>query len=399
MGKLLLFLVFAISYQQRPLYSTNQHTYFLHGIASSDIGFLKQDWLSQTTDAVPVFSALVSLTIQVLGENAFYIFYLLILAIYIYSVLGIACYVYGIDNSGAEYLSYFALLTVFYSGLISSLLSKFPISPLVALIVDPNGPLTVGVAGQYILGQYLQPCVFGVFIVTSIYAFLRDKPYVAVVYLALSATFHPTYILSAAVLTCAYMVVIFVKKTNLGKVLLVGTLSTVLVIPILAYTYLNYRPTTADITSQAQSILVDTRIPHHAKPAKWYNKSTVYQIIVVVLGIYLARRTKLFLVMLLPFIAATLLTVVQVVTTNKSLALMFPWRISVFLVPIASSIILGFIVSVVFRILGKPIAKIAKPLQAVILTVIIIVGYFGVRQNITLFKAHRVGITAYTQFV
>jgi len=226
-----------------------------------------------------------------------------------------------------------------------------------ASVVDPNGLLTSGVAGQYILGPYFQPSVFGVFIVFSIYVFLRDKPFVAIVCLAIAATFHSTYLLSAAVLTCTYMAVIVVKDKNYRKALLLGITALVLVMPILIYNYLNFRPTTADIFAQAQSILVDYRIPHHAIVTHWFGKSTLFQIIVIALSIYLVRHTQLLPILLGPFIAATILTAAQVLTGNKSLALLFPWRISVFLVPIASSIILANIVSVIFQIFQQSPSK------------------------------------------
>jgi di/tricarboxylate transporter len=49
------------AYTQPPLFSGNQNTYFLKGIADSGFGFLSGDWLANQTDPVPVFSALVRL--------------------------------------------------------------------------------------------------------------------------------------------------------------------------------------------------------------------------------------------------------------------------------------------------------------------------------------------------
>jgi len=392
-------LVFAISFRQLPLYTWDQNTYFLHGLANAGVGFLSIDWLSQTADTVPVFSALVNGTVQVLDENSFYFFYIAILAIYGYSILGIVCYVYGFDKSSIKYICYFALFTIWYSGLLVSLLSKFHVLSQFASILGPKGLLIRGVAGQHILGPTFQPSTFGVFLVLSIYAFLRDKPFVAIVCLSIAAIFHPSLLLSAAVLTCTYIVVIVVNEKNYRRALLLGTITLIFIIPILTYIYLNFRPTTTDIYAHAQSILMDYRIPHHAKVTTWFGKSTLFQIMVVSVSIFLVRHTKLFQVLLMPFLAATILTVFQFLTGNKSLALLFPWRISVFLVPIASSIILASIVSNVFRIFRKRIYRIEKPLQAAILAVIIILSFLGFRQTKTLLDAPRVGVTASTRFV
>lgn len=349
-GKFLLMLVFAISILQWPLYSSNQNTYFVHGLANAGVGHLNLDWLAQTTDPYPVFSALVSGTIRVFGENAFYFYQIVIQVIYAYSILGIGSYVFRFDNMRMKYLSYFVLLATLYSGLLARFLSEVPGLQRLASIVDPNGQLVWGVAGQYILSPYFQPSVFGIFIVVSIYAFLRDKPFVAIVCLAIAATFHSTYLLSAAVLTLTYMAVIVVKDNNYRKALLLGTTASVLVLPIFIYIYLNFSPTTTDIFAQAQSILVDYRIPNHAIVTSWFGKSTLFQIIVVVLSMFLVRRTVMLLVLLGPFLAAMILTVAQLLTGDKTLALLFPWRISVFLVPIASSIIFAGVISVTFRI-------------------------------------------------
>jgi len=356
-GKFLLMLVFAISFRQWPLYSSNQNTYLVHGLANAGVGHLNLDWLAQTTDPFPVFSALVSITVRVFGENAFYLYQIVIQGIYAYSILGIGSCVFRFDNLGIKYLSYFALLAALYSGLLGRFLSELPVLWRFAPVVDPNGLLTWGVAGQYILGPIFQPSVFGVFIVLSIYAYLRDKPFVAIVCLAIAATFHSTYLLSAAVLTCTYMAVIVVKDKDYRKALMLGTTAFVLVIPILIYNYLNFRPTTADIYAQAQSILVDYRIPHHAIVTSWFGKSTLLQIIVVALSMYLVRSTKILPLLLGPFLAAITLTAAQLLTGNKTLALLFPWRISVFLVPIASSIIIASIISVIFQIFQQSFSK------------------------------------------
>lgn len=398
-GKLLLMLVFAASFRQWSLYSSNQNQYFLHGLANAGVGFLNLDWLSQTVDPDPVFTALVSGTIRVLSENAFYFLYMAILAIYGFSILGIGSYVYDFGNLSTKYLFYFALFTMWYSGLLASLLSIMPALWRVAPFLDPNGLLTWGVARQYVLGHFFQPSTFGVFLLLSIYFFLHNKPFVAVACLAIAAIFHPVYLLSAAALTCTYVAVIVAKDKNNKKALLLGTIALVLVTPILAYIYLNFAPTSADIFARAQSILVDYRIPNHAQVTSWFGKDAVFQITIVALSIYLVRHTKLFPVLLVLFLTAAILTAVQVLTGNKSLALLFPWRVSVILVPIASSVILASIVSFAFQIIGKPISRIVRPLQAAILAVIIILGFVGVRRTIALLNTPRAGLTASSRFV
>ena len=93
------------------------------------------------------------------------------------------------------------------------------------------------------------------------------------------------------------------------------------------------------------------------------------------------------------------MTAAQVLSGNKSLALLFPWRPSVVLVPIASSVILGGIVSAVFQIFSKPISRIVRPLQSGIVVLIVILCYSGVRHTKWLLSSPKVGVTASTRFV
>src|SRR5438876_705475 len=91
--KVLLFLactaLFALAYTQAPLYYSNQTQYFLHGLAAAGVGDLDHDWLANTADPTPVFSALVEWTYRLLPEEVFYLFYVLLQGLYFWSLLGL----------------------------------------------------------------------------------------------------------------------------------------------------------------------------------------------------------------------------------------------------------------------------------------------------------------------
>jgi len=355
-GKLLLALVFAVSFRQLPLYSSNQNTYFLHGLANAGVGHLSSDWLAQTTDPVPVFSALVSVTVYIFGENIFYLYQIIIQGIYAYSILGVGSSIFRFKSLGIKYLFYFVLIAELHVGFLAHFLSVVPIFHHLTYSINPNGILTSGVAGQYILGPFFQPSVFGVFIILSIYFYLQDRYFAAVVCLAIAATFHPTYLLSAGVLTGTYMMSIVVRDRKYLKALTLGAAALALVMPILIYSYLRFRPTNPDIYTQAQDILINYRIPHHAKVVSWISKDVLFQIAFITLALYLVRQTKLFPVFLGSFLSAIILTLVQLLTGSKTLALLFPWRLSVFLVPIASAVIIASTVSNIHRTLRQSLS-------------------------------------------
>src|SRR5438477_3295599 len=79
-------LVFGIAYTQAPLYYSNQNQYFLHGAARAGVGWLDRDWLANTADPTPVFSALVAITYRYLHESLFYVYYVLYLGLYAYAL-------------------------------------------------------------------------------------------------------------------------------------------------------------------------------------------------------------------------------------------------------------------------------------------------------------------------
>ena len=59
LGKwLILAIIFGFAYTQLPMYASNQNQYLLHGYAEST-GELANDWLANTADQTPVFSAFV----------------------------------------------------------------------------------------------------------------------------------------------------------------------------------------------------------------------------------------------------------------------------------------------------------------------------------------------------
>lgn len=292
-----------------------------------------------------------------LGENTFYVYQIFIYSIYGYAILSIGSYVFKFDDMGTKYLYYFVLLTLLYPGLLNHFLSKIPLLEHFAYLFEPDGLLIIGVAGQYILGPIFQPSVFGIFILLSIYVFLRDKPFIAVVCLAIAIMFHSTYLLVGAILTCIYMAVIANKDKDYWKTLLLGMSSLFLAMQILLYTYFNFSPTTINTFSQAQDILVDYRIPHHVVVVNWFDRTVSIQIIVISLALYVTKHTKLYPILKWLLLTTIVLTVTHAFTGNKSLALLFPWRISVVLVPIASSILLASIISGTFQLFKQLSSK------------------------------------------
>jgi hypothetical protein len=156
-----------------------------------------------------------------------------------------------------------------------------------------------------------------------------------------------------------------------------GLVALVTVAPILFYVYSAFGSTSAAALTRAQAILVNFRIPHHAVVSQWFDATTVVKILFVVAALYLARKTRLFAILLVCVLAATSLTIFQLVSKSNALALVFPWRISTFIVPLAIAIVLGRLVVFLAQRFPNLVTRYEKVLVALSLAAIALVVLAG----------------------
>lgn len=327
---------FAAAYGQAPLYYSNQNQYFLHGLAEANYGLLDEDWLANTADPTPAFSALVALTERYSSPSAFYLYHALLLGAYGAAMFGLFAHFAGPEKAQRRWPLFLVLFVAVHSALARWLSYR---------LVGFDYPwfFQAGVAGQYLLGAMLQPSFFGVLLVVAVCQFARGRPYLAAASTGLAAVMHSTYLLPGGLLTLGFLTALASRrewKTALG----VGAVALALVVPAIAYVVLQFGPTSPEVFAEAQDILVNSRIPHHARPDLWLDPVALLQIAWIALSLVLVRKTPLFTVLGVPFVLAVLLTVAQMATGSNILALLFPWRISAVLVPIATTIVLSRLV-------------------------------------------------------
>src|SRR5262249_15795398 len=121
----------------------------------------------------------------------------------------------------------------------------------------------------------------------------------------------------------------------------VGALALVLVLPITIHALLTFSPSSPEQLAEAQRILVHVRIPHHARTDLWLDWVGALQIAWMVLGSGRAWGTRLFAPLTVSLIGAALLTGAQTLTESDGLALLFPWRVSSVLLPVATTVVLS----------------------------------------------------------
>jgi hypothetical protein len=359
--------LFGLTCGQAPLYYSNQNQYFLHGLADAGHGVLDQDWLAGTADPTPVFSALVTVTCRYLHEYGFHVYYLLLFGVYGFGMAGLFTYLAGARATPRLVLGFAALFFLVHSALV-----RWGSYRLFGW--DYPWYLQGGLAGQYLLGAMFQPSTFGVFLVLAIYLFVRDRPFWAVASAALAATVHSTYLLHAGILTLAFLFVLW-REGRGRQALWLGAWAVLLVLPTATYALATFRATSVEEFAQAQHLLVHERIPHHCIPRLWCDAIAWGQIGWMLLALVLARGTRLFLVLIVVFLLSAGLTLLQVATGNDTLALLFPWRASAVLVPVATTIILSRLVLVCRNWFDRPAAGVASA--------VVIVGLAGAGAAIT----------------
>ncbi len=402
--------VFGLAYTQTPLYEGNQNTKFLHGLAQAGVGYLHEDWLANTVDPLPVFSWLVGMTAR-LNQEIFYIYYFILFGIYCFSLWGIASQVFGVNRSLNRSLLFLAGILAMHS---RWLILRLEVRQRLNIEFLHNG-----LAGQYLLGLEFQNSSFGVLLLLSMYAFLKRRYTWAVASLAVACLLHSAYLFSAALITLAYLLVIFVeelkkrrldssvaallqndrgrdalplndrgekgrpqndipqKALNLPIILQaarrpfwIGAATLLLVSPLVWYNQTYLGATSAQSQAQALSILVHERIPHHTQPAQFLDRSAYLQIAIMLVGVLLTSRSRLFAVMAALAGGGLVFSGLQIWSGNDSLAMLGPWRVSVLLVPLSTSLILAAAIALLANLLsigrrGAQNAALRVPLRLV----------------------------------
>jgi len=288
--------------------------------------------LAKTLDPTPVFSAFVAFTQCHLHEFVFHVVFFLLIAAYFLSLVAFGALLIPEGPTRRQRLFILAaLLIVVHAGILRYTSARL-------FGVDYPWFFQAGVAGQYVLGPGLQPSAFGVLLLMSMVSFAYDRTILAIVLASAACLIHPTYLLPAALLTVTYLVLLR-RSAGDRSALLHGLLALALVAPIVVYTIVTFRPTSPNQFYDSQNIIAYFRIPHHARIARWFDVIVVLQLIWIALAIALVPKSKLFMLLWIPSVVSVVLSLLQWLTEDPTLALLFPWRISVVLVPIATAVI------------------------------------------------------------
>ena len=318
---ILLSFVFALTVQQFDLYKGNA-AHLTHSIKFFDDNKLQYDWISNQTHHLPLFSNLHFYFIKFFSNKIIHLIHFILLLTCALFIFLICKHLFSNLEKKNYYLLWFALFTFIYH----------------------ENSFFSGVAGQSVIDAGYQPASFGVLFFIGIYLYLKEKELLSIFFVCLAASFHPTYILHSGFFITGILFFNLNNKDykNFIKVLISYTL---LILPITLFVVLNFLTLEKQIIIEGQKILID-RVKHHADIHYWLTSKDFISLISYLFALFLTRFNSRFFIFFLIFgLCSVSITFLQFFLNNNSLALAFPWRSSVFLIPISSMIIISYFVN------------------------------------------------------
>lgn len=307
-------------------YVSNQNQYLLP-VVGPTIEALQPDWLMSTVDPYPLFTRVSSGLFAAAGEAGF-----LLGTLAAGAVAWWALYLVARDLIGDRRRTPAVLAVVVVAA-----------AQYVPLMPNVFG----GVAGQYILEQpaYYQPAAAGSLVLLAAALALRARirpegcgRWTAVAAIAAGAVgcaLHPTYLVVAGLLLFCAMLVDLASRR--GSLRLIASYAGVVL--VLAAAGIAANPAVVDLAGGDQNVVARfafERIAHHTLPSQWGIWDLRYLALIVVAALLWWRASAWFARWLLVSLAVALgLAVVAELTRATSLALAFPARATVILVPLA----------------------------------------------------------------
>jgi hypothetical protein len=333
---LMMGILLTLIYPMQELFSGNQNIYFLWGMADLLPNAFAADPLLNSPDPYPVFSWLISIfPVQFLSIWTTAI-YVLLNAVYSFSLFGIANEVANIYRHKSRLFSFSAFFLSLHSapiwGTYFNLISGF----------DLRWFWDSGIAEQGVLRGYLQPSVFGVFLLLSFYFAARRNFSAAILAIAPAAMMHANYLFLGGILTVLYQIQArFEKKTMLASGLLL-----LAVLPYCIYLlnhFLLLDPETKTAINKAVMSGFQDNI--HINPNNWGNPKFFVQLATLLLGLASVWNTRFRSLFLSILVVAAILTAIAYGTGNTTLISLNPWRFSILLIPISVTAVLSKFVS------------------------------------------------------
>ena len=313
----------ALALPTEPLFSDNQNTKFLHGLAAAGYGQLDADWQANTRNVLVLFTALVAGVARGIGLWAFYLLQVAV-------SVGLAAALLAWHRRIASDAGFGAGTWV-------------PVLLALVLLHSNQGTaeLFEGVAKQQIAGRVLEPANIGVLLVAGAFALHARRLTIGAFALATAGAVHPAYALPAAVLLTAGLVAYGREMPRRSVVLSASVGFGGLALNALVVSY-RFPPTSPELAMEAARILTEIRIPHHSELARWFDVDAAAKLALVLGAVALTRKRPLGRFLAISLVVTVALSLATLAPGTAPLRLVAPWRTSVALVPIALVVVLTY---------------------------------------------------------
>lgn len=340
-------MLLTIVYPMQGLFSGNQNIYFLWGMADMFPNAFTADPLLSSPDPYPLFSWSISIFPAQFLPIWTTLLYVLLTSIYSFSLFGIADKVAGIYRNRSRLFSFSAVFLFLHASPIWGTYFQLVFD------IDLRWMWDSGIAEQGVLRGYLQPSVFGVFLLLSFYFAARRNFAAAILCIAPAAIMHANYLFLGGMLSFVYLIQAgFERKTIIASCLLL-----LAVLPYSNYLLKHFLLLDAD-TKMAIDKAVMAGFDHnlHINPMNWINAKLFAQLVVLFLGFVVVWKTSVRNLVLGLSGIAMALTSLAFATDNTTLISLNPWRISILLIPLFASVLTAKIISSGIWKLLQPIA-------------------------------------------
>lgn len=358
------FLLILVTQSFRTIPFNNQNEYYLHAYADTHPEYFQNDWFVKTEPKHIDFSALIrgfyNLNIIEVGS---YVVQIILSAIFYYSFLVFIQFTLkqiGTKRSEFVYkyaniisiITLIAIIIARDSRIVGSILGPTPLYSWWGLFWN-----MFGVADQFLTtGDYLQASEFGVLILLAIAVALKERWYLGAVLLGITVNFSFTYAIHAGVLVVIFAGWLAARKQYrqaFWSLFIFGIL--VLPVTLHAATFLG-----DPLSSAANEIWAVYAFPNHSLPSIFWHNGQAIKLVTILIGCIACLYLRLYLLALvqgfgLAYVTGGLLYVD--LTNDYMIAILFPWRASVYLVPVASTIIATIALIVLVMIISPILIK------------------------------------------
>ena len=319
----------------RP-FRSNQNTYLLHAVGPS-LPQLRDDWLLHTTDPFPIFTAVARFAGGTIG-------------------FAVASFVLTLAAFTGLFLIASTLLLTAPRTVRSVVPSLAVLLLSAACYLLPRTGVPVlswvhpfhGVGGHYLMSvpSLFQPSDCGALMLLgagiAVWAatsrWRRPLWLVAALLAVATCALHPTYLAPLAVALVGFAVADLVTSRTIRRFGWYAATGVAAVAVVLATNPVARSSLTHEVGEPQRYLAID-RIPHHTLISQWDPHDVFFAVIVVAgagLTVWLTRSWWAAIVISACLTVAAVTALTVEVTRNVALAMMFPWRITVFLVPVAT---------------------------------------------------------------